>query len=68
VTRKQDSAKGRIRADDLKKLLAEDRDLLKTIVEETLQQELEAKRCKQAKASAQRADWDTEPVTTTGCW
>src|SRR5438270_508971 len=31
-----------IRADDLKKLLAEDRDLLKTIVEETLQQVLEA--------------------------
>jgi hypothetical protein len=28
VTRKQDSAKGRITADDLKKLLAEDRDLL----------------------------------------
>src|SRR5437762_11140376 len=31
-----------MRADDLKKLLAEDRDLLKTIVEETLQQVLEA--------------------------
>jgi putative transposase len=42
VTRKQDSASGRIRVDDLKKLLAEDRDLLKTIVEETLQQVLEA--------------------------
>ena len=42
MTRKQDSASGRITADDLKKLLAEDRDLLKTIVEETLQQVLEA--------------------------
>jgi putative transposase len=42
VTRKQDSAKGKIRADDLKRLLAEDRDLLKTIIEETLQQVLEA--------------------------
>src|SRR5256885_6607474 len=31
-----------MRADDLKKLLAEDRDLLKMIVEETLQQVLEA--------------------------
>src|SRR2546423_10291987 len=31
-----------MRADDLKKLLAEDRNLLKTIVEETLQQVLEA--------------------------
>ena len=42
MTRKQDSARGRITADDLKKLLAEDRDLLKTIVEEMLQQVLEA--------------------------
>ena len=42
MTRKQDSAKGKITAEDLKRLLAEDRDLLKTIVEETLQQELEA--------------------------
>ena len=42
MTRKQDSAKGKITAEDLKKLLAEDRDLLKTIVEETLQQVLEA--------------------------
>lgn len=42
MTRKQDSARGRITAEDLKKLLAEDRDLLKTIVEETLQQVLEA--------------------------
>ena len=33
MTRKQDSAKGRVRAEDLKKLLAEDRDLLKVIVE-----------------------------------
>jgi len=42
LTRKQDSAKGRIEAEDLKRLLAEDRDLLKAIVEETLQQVLEA--------------------------
>ena len=42
MTRKQDSAKGKITADDLKRLLAEDRDLLKTIIEETLQQVLEA--------------------------
>jgi putative transposase len=42
VTRRQDSAKGKITAEDLKKLLAEDRDLLKTIVEETLQQVLQA--------------------------
>jgi putative transposase len=42
VTRKQDSAKGKITAEDLKKLLGEDRDLLKTIIEETLQQVLEA--------------------------
>jgi hypothetical protein len=42
VTRKQDSAKGRIKAEDVKRLLAEDRDLLKVIVEETLQQVLEA--------------------------
>lgn len=42
MTRKQDSARGSITADDLKRLLAEDRDLLKMIVEETLQQVLEA--------------------------
>jgi putative transposase len=42
VTRRQDSARGKITAEDLKKLLLEDRDLLKTIVEETLQQVLEA--------------------------
>lgn len=42
MTRKQDSAKARITAGDLKELLAEDRDLLRTIVEETLQQVLEA--------------------------
>jgi putative transposase len=42
VTRKQNSAKAKITAADLKELLAEDRDLLKTIVEETLQQVLEA--------------------------
>ena len=42
MTRKRDSAKGKITAEDLKKLLADDRDLLKTIVEETLQQVLEA--------------------------
>jgi transposase-like protein len=42
VTRRQDSAKGKITAEDLKKLLSEDRDLLKTIIEEPLQQVLEA--------------------------
>jgi putative transposase len=42
VTRKQDSARGRIRAEDLRQVLAEDRDLLKVIIEETLQQVLEA--------------------------
>lgn len=31
MTRKQDSAKARITAEDLKQLLAEDRDLLKVI-------------------------------------
>jgi putative transposase len=42
VTRKQDSARGSISAEDLKRLLAEDRDPLKMIVEQTLQQVLEA--------------------------
>jgi len=42
VTRKQDSAKAKITAEDLKQLLAEDGDLLKVIVEETLQRVLEA--------------------------
>lgn len=42
MTRKQDSAKGKITAEDLRKMLAEDRDLLKVIIEETLQQVLEA--------------------------
>lgn len=42
MTRKQDSAKRRIEAEDLKRLLSEDRDLLKAIVQETVQQVLEA--------------------------
>jgi putative transposase len=42
VTRKQDSAKRRIEAEDLKRLVSEDRDLLKAIVQETVQQVLEA--------------------------
>jgi putative transposase len=42
VTRKQDSAKARITAEDLKQMLSEDGDLLKTIIEQTVQQVLEA--------------------------
>jgi len=42
VTRKQDSAKARIRAEDLKQMLSEDGDLLQTIIEQTVQQVLEA--------------------------
>jgi putative transposase len=42
VTRKQDSAKARITAEELKQMLAEDQDLLKTIIEQTVQQVLEA--------------------------
>jgi putative transposase len=41
VPRRKDSAKGRITAEDLKQVLAEDRDLLKGIVEEVWQQVLE---------------------------
>jgi hypothetical protein len=44
MTRKQDNAKERIYKDDLRQLLAEDRDLLKVIVEQTVQQILEAQR------------------------
>ena len=44
MTRKQDNAKAKITGSDLKAMLAEDRDLLKTIVEETLQQVLEAEK------------------------
>jgi putative transposase len=42
VTRKQDSAKARITAEELREWLAEDGDLLKTIIEQTVQQVLEA--------------------------
>jgi putative transposase len=42
MTRKQDTAKGRITVEELRQLLTEDRDLLKVIVEATLQQVLEA--------------------------
>ena len=42
MTRRQDSAKRRITTEELRQALAEDRDLLKVIVEETLQQVLEA--------------------------
>jgi hypothetical protein len=37
----RDSAKGRITSEDLKRQVSEDQDLLKTIIEETLQQVLE---------------------------
>jgi putative transposase len=42
VTQKKDSAKARSSKEELKQLLTEDRDLLKTIVEQTVQQVLEA--------------------------
>jgi putative transposase len=42
VTRKKDSAKELITAAELKQMLAEDGDLLKTIIEQTVQQVLEA--------------------------
>lgn len=42
MTRKQDSAKARVTAEELKQLLSEDRDLLQTIIERTVQQVLEA--------------------------
>ena len=42
MTRKQDNAKERISKEELKQLLAEDRDLLQVIVEQTIEQILEA--------------------------
>jgi putative transposase len=42
VTRKQDSAKARMTAEELRQMLSEDSDLLKTIIEQTVQQVLEA--------------------------
>jgi putative transposase len=42
MTRTKDNAKGQINKEELKQLLAEDQDLLKTIVEQTVQQVLEA--------------------------
>jgi putative transposase len=42
VTRKQDNAKGRITAEELRQMLAEEGDLLKTIIEQTVQRVLEA--------------------------
>lgn len=71
MTGKQNSAKAKIRAEDLKELLAQDRDLLKTMVEETLQQVLEAEMdeaLQASKANTRRAGSDTGPVITTGCW
>lgn len=42
MTRKQDNAKGRITAEELREVLAKDGDLLQTIVQATVQQVLEA--------------------------
>ena len=42
MTRKQESAKARVTAEELKQLLSEERDLLQTIIEQTVQQVLEA--------------------------
>jgi putative transposase len=44
MTRKQDSAKGRLSKEELPQLLAEDRNLLQVIVEQTVQRVLEAAR------------------------
>ena len=56
MTRKQDSrTRARITAEELKKMLAEDRDLLKRIVEETLQQVLEAEMDEALQAEQRRA-------------
>jgi putative transposase len=41
VTRKKDSAKAQITAEDLRQMLTEQKDLLKTIIEQTVQQVLE---------------------------
>ena len=71
MTRKQDNAKGRITAEDLKKLLAEDRDLLKTIVEETVQQVLEAEMDEALQASKSErtpVGWATGRAITAGRW
>lgn len=42
MTRTKDNAKERINKEELRQLLAEDQDLLKVIVEQTVQQVLEA--------------------------
>ena len=42
MTRRKDSARGRITVEDLRQVLAEDQDLLKVIVEGVLEQVLEA--------------------------
>lgn len=71
VTRKQDSATRRITAEDLRQVLTEDRDLLKVIIEETLQQVLEAEMDEALQAgkgerTASRQDFGL--VTTAGHW
>lgn len=72
MTRRQDNAKGRITTEELRQALAEDRDLLKVIVEETLQQVLEAEmdegRYRPARVSARRVGWATDPAITAELW
>jgi CRP-like cAMP-binding protein len=51
MTRKPDSAKGRMTAEEFRQLLTEDQDLLQVIVEQTVQQVLEAERTEALQAS-----------------
>lgn len=67
MTRKQNSAKGKTTAEDLKRLLAEDRDLLKMIIQETLQQVLgaemdEALQASKGERTASRLEYRAVPL------
>lgn len=67
MTRKQDSAKAQIRIEGLKQMLAEDGDLLRTIIEQTVQQVLEAEMeeaLQAGKSERSETGWDTGPGTT----
>ena len=71
MTRKQDSAKVRITAEELKEWLAEDGDLLKTIIEQTVQQVLEAEMEEALQAGKSERNENrlaTGPAITAGCW
>ncbi len=71
MTRKQDSAKKRNRKEGIRERLQQDQDLLKALIQEAVQEALEAEMdeaLQAEKGSGHRTGWGTARATTAGAW